>query len=98
MSHNPSGGEAQHRNVAVPVRLQQCAVVSIFEGILEIALQASAGRSGLELLGSRPMLTNLLTETAAKGETLLKRYQQNYKTRSEGSVQAVLSHVTVYSN
>lgn len=81
MSHNLSGMEAQHRNAAVPFRLQQCAVVSIVEGILEVALQASAGRSGLEVLGGRPALINLLTETAAKGESLLTRYQQKHKTR-----------------
>ena len=44
---------------SIPVWLQQCALMCIFEGGMIVALKTSAGRSGLELLGSRFFLIDL---------------------------------------
>ena len=56
----------------------------IFEGVMKAALEASAGRSGLELLGSRPFLIYFAAQAAAmKGEDLKHKY--SHRTCWDGS-------------
>ena len=58
---------------AIPVWLEHCTLLSICEGVMEVVLQASAGRSGLEPLGSRPVHTDLAAEVTAEGKHMSER-------------------------